>query len=135
MNNIDGMERLENVNWETPATKYYAHRRAAPCAVSSASRLISTNLDHVGEGQLFGSLMTLFCIADLYPRFGKGIYTSSTSSKSNDYCKTLGHSQWTAMLLNSVVVGNPYSMYDNSPEQFHPPPGYDSVCCRILFQL
>ncbi|KIM24647.1 hypothetical protein M408DRAFT_75503, partial [Serendipita vermifera MAFF 305830] len=60
-------------------------------------------------------------------RFGKGVYCSATSSKSNDYSKNLSHSPWTALLLNSVVVGNPYNMYDNSPQQFHPPDGYDSI--------
>lgn len=60
-------------------------------------------------------------------RFGKGIYTSGTSSKSNDYQKNLQPSQWSALLLNNVVVGRGYQLYDNSDKLIQPPPGYDSV--------
>ncbi|KIM24650.1 hypothetical protein M408DRAFT_229784 [Serendipita vermifera MAFF 305830] len=60
-------------------------------------------------------------------RFGKGISTSATSSKSHDYSKNLSHSPWTALLLNSVVVGSPYNTYESIPGTLRPPDGYDSI--------
>lgn len=62
-------------------------------------------------------------------RFGAGIYTSSTSSKSNDYSQSLGVSSMKAMLLNKVVVGRGEKLIQDSPNLTAPPTaGYDSVC-------
>jgi hypothetical protein len=60
-------------------------------------------------------------------RFGLGIYTSSTSSKSNDYSANLGSSKWKAMLLAHVAAGNAVKYRYNSPYLTEPPMGYDSV--------
>ncbi|KAF9790513.1 hypothetical protein BJ322DRAFT_395572 [Thelephora terrestris] len=60
--------------------------------------------------------------------FGRGIYTSATSSKSDGYSKNVGiTSVWKAMLLNTVAVGNgkKVTLVDTSLTQ--PPPGYDSI--------
>lgn len=62
-------------------------------------------------------------------RFGSGIYTSSTSSKSNDYSRNVmvTPSPWKAILLNKVVVGKGYKMKSDNSSLTGPPPGYDSV--------
>ncbi|KDQ52774.1 hypothetical protein JAAARDRAFT_40054 [Jaapia argillacea MUCL 33604] len=60
-------------------------------------------------------------------RFGAGIYTSSTSSKSNDYSNNVTKSPWKAMLLNKVVVGRGYKMTHDNTSLTSPPAGYDSV--------
>ena len=84
-------------------------------------------------------------------RFGTGIYTSSTSSKfapvpsnglslnmhltlrffpdrSNDYSINDGVvSDWKALLLNKVVVGNGVKLTHDNTKLTRPPPGYDSV--------
>lgn len=65
--------------------------------------------------------------APCWGRFGKGISSSATSSKSHDYSTNLSHSPWTALFLNSVVIGNPYNTYEFIPGITHPPDGYDSI--------
>ncbi|TFK36685.1 hypothetical protein BDQ12DRAFT_754834 [Crucibulum laeve] len=60
-------------------------------------------------------------------RFGKGIYTSSTSSKSNDYSHNDCKSPLKAILLNKVVVGKGCKMLQDSTSLTSPPSGYDSV--------
>lgn len=66
-------------------------------------------------------------------RFGAGIYTSSTSSKSNDYSNNVKPSRQKAILLNKVVVGKGYKMTQDNTTLTAPPPGYDSVCFRGIF--
>jgi len=60
-------------------------------------------------------------------RFGPGIYTSSTSSKSNDYSHNGKSSSWKAIMLNKVVVGKGYKVKQDKPSLTGPPTGYDSV--------
>ncbi|TFK27463.1 ADP-ribosylation [Coprinopsis marcescibilis] len=60
-------------------------------------------------------------------RFGKGIYTSSTSSKSNDYSHNDCKSQLKAILLNKVVVGKGCKMLQDSTSLTAAPAGFDSV--------
>ncbi|OBZ66184.1 Poly [ADP-ribose] polymerase 3 [Grifola frondosa] len=61
-------------------------------------------------------------------RFGAGIYTSSTSSKSNDYSQNAGiNSSLKAVLLNKVIVGKGYKMTNDNSTLKAPPAGYDSV--------
>ena len=61
--------------------------------------------------------------------FGKGLYTSSTSSKSDDYASNSGKTSSSnkAILLNKVVVGKGYKVTENATTMTAPPPGYDSV--------
>lgn len=69
-----------------------------------------------------------FRAATGWGRFGHGIYTSSTSSKSNDYSKNMGiNSGWKALLLNKVVVGNGKRLINDDTSLTAPPPGFDSV--------
>jgi len=60
-------------------------------------------------------------------RWGKGIYTSSTSSVSNAYIKNLVPSPWKAILLSCVVVGNPKTLTQDQSTLTEPPAGFDSV--------
>ncbi|KAF9001573.1 hypothetical protein BDQ17DRAFT_1391048 [Cyathus striatus] len=60
-------------------------------------------------------------------RFGKGIYTSSTSSKSNDYSHNDCKSHLKSILLNKVVVGKGCKMLQDNTSLTAPPAGYDSV--------
>ncbi|KAJ3979262.1 hypothetical protein F5890DRAFT_1589450 [Lentinula detonsa] len=60
-------------------------------------------------------------------RFGKGIYTSSTSSKSNDYSTNECRSPLKAILLNKVVVGKGCKLTQDNVALTSPPQGYDSV--------
>ncbi|KAF7378243.1 PARP catalytic domain-containing protein [Mycena sanguinolenta] len=60
-------------------------------------------------------------------RFGTGIYTSSTSSKSDDYSHNDCSSSFKAILLNKVIVGKGYKLTHDRPSLTGPPAGYDSV--------
>jgi len=60
-------------------------------------------------------------------RFGKGIYTSSTSSKSNDYSQNDCKSPLKAILLNKVIVGKGCKLTHDNTTLTAPPAGYDSV--------
>ncbi|KAL1675888.1 hypothetical protein EV122DRAFT_217581 [Schizophyllum commune] len=60
-------------------------------------------------------------------RFGKGIYTSSTSSKSNDYSSNKTRSPLKSILLNKVIVGKGFKMLHDEPTLTSPPAGCDSV--------
>ncbi|KAF8343527.1 hypothetical protein F5887DRAFT_1075647 [Amanita rubescens] len=73
--------------------------------------------------------LSLFGKKTGWGRFGKGIYTSSTSSKSNDYSRNASscNSQLKAILLNKVVVGKGCKMLHDSTSMTAPPSGYDSV--------
>ena len=66
-------------------------------------------------------------LSTLQYRFGAGIYTSSTSSKSNDYSNNIKPSKLKAILLNKVVVGKGYKMMQDNTNLTAPPTGYDSV--------
>ncbi|KAF9790497.1 hypothetical protein BJ322DRAFT_393641 [Thelephora terrestris] len=59
--------------------------------------------------------------------FGGGIYTSSTTSKSDHFSRNVRASEWKAMLLNKVVVGKGYRMTAGDTTMMSPPDGYDSV--------
>lgn len=65
-------------------------------------------------------------------RFGHGIYTSSTSSKSNDYSTNVNPSMLKAILLNKVVVGKGHKMTQDNTSLTAPPTGYDSVLAEVV---
>lgn len=65
-----------------------------------------------------------------FRRFGIGIYTTSCSSKADDYSvspETGSESPFRVMLVNRVVVGNPYTLRDNAPNLIEPPSGHHSI--------
>ncbi|KAJ8592695.1 ADP-ribosylation [Rhizopogon salebrosus TDB-379] len=67
-----------------------------------------------------------------FGRFGRGIYTSSTSSKSDCYSNTKPSSRLKGMLLNKVVVGKGYKMTQDDTSLTAPPFGYDSVLGEVV---
>ncbi|KAE9387033.1 ADP-ribosylation [Gymnopus androsaceus JB14] len=71
--------------------------------------------------------LSLFGKKTGWGRFGRGIYTTSTSSKANDYSDNKSPSSLRAILLNQVVVGKQYKLLYNNVTLTKPPPGYDSV--------
>jgi len=77
--------------------------------------------------------LSFFKGATGWGRFGAGIYTSSTSSKSNDYSKNEGNaSKWKALLLNKVVVGKGKKLTNDDTTLTQPPPGYNSVLAEVV---
>ncbi|KAJ3901071.1 hypothetical protein F5879DRAFT_970189 [Lentinula edodes] len=70
--------------------------------------------------------------AHSFKRFGRGIYTTSCSSKADDYYSS-GRStrqhpgNLRVLLLNRVVLGKPHNRRHNAPHMNQPPPGFHSV--------
>ncbi|PVF90825.1 hypothetical protein CPB86DRAFT_878821 [Serendipita vermifera] len=68
-----------------------------------------------------------------FSRFGRGIYTSATSSKSDGYSVNLAsstvgaYSSLKAMLLTKVVVGRGKKLNYGDTSLTSPPSGFDSV--------
>ncbi|PVF95500.1 ADP-ribosylation [Serendipita vermifera] len=68
-----------------------------------------------------------------FSRFGRGVYTSATSSKSDWYSVNLanstvgGVSSLKAMLLTKVVVGKGKKLLQGDVTLTSPPPGFNSV--------
>ncbi|KAL1740194.1 hypothetical protein HDZ31DRAFT_47990, partial [Schizophyllum fasciatum] len=90
--------------------------KCALCSIIRTSFDLSFFMDRTGWG-----------------RFGKGLYTSSTSSKANDYSANVGDtpSLWKAVLLTKVVVGRGHKMLYNKPDMTAPPAGHDSVLAEV----
>jgi len=59
--------------------------------------------------------------------FGQGIYTMTTSSGADEHVKTSSNSQFKAVLLNDVILGNVKELEENDPQITRAPSGYDSV--------
>jgi hypothetical protein len=66
-----------------------------------------------------------------FRRFGMGIYTSSTSSKTDTYSRNGSTSTWKAMLLSRVVVGRGYKMTADNTTLTKPPAGFDSILGEV----
>lgn len=60
-------------------------------------------------------------------RYGRGIYTTCTSSKAADYSRTTPSNPLRAVILNDVVVGKGAEIAGDMPNMTEPPSGYDSV--------
>ncbi|KAG8791390.1 hypothetical protein FRC16_000430, partial [Serendipita sp. 398] len=60
-------------------------------------------------------------------RFGCGLYTSATSSKSESYTTNKTPSPYKAMLMAKVVVGRGYKMTQDDTTRTAAPAGYHSV--------
>ncbi|KAI6125097.1 ADP-ribosylation [Pisolithus croceorrhizus] len=71
-----------------------------------------------------------------FKRFGHGIYTTSCSSKADDYVSNVSNEAGLrAMLVNRVVVGKPYKRYRNAVDLLGPPVGYHSIAGEIGWDL
>ncbi|KIO20782.1 hypothetical protein M407DRAFT_81184, partial [Tulasnella calospora MUT 4182] len=69
--------------------------------------------------------------------FGKGIYTSSTSSKAYDYAYNGGSvaSQYSMIMLTNVIVGQSHKLSQDSQGLTAPPAGYHSVSSMVSLVL
>ncbi|KAG8924079.1 hypothetical protein FRC01_011971 [Tulasnella sp. 417] len=68
-------------------------------------------------------------------RFGRGIYTSSVSSKADDYTITPSTSGYRAMLVARVVLGKAYPLKLTSQYLAGPPRGFHSVLGEVGIHL
>ncbi|KAG5720521.1 hypothetical protein E4T56_gene2590 [Termitomyces sp. T112] len=66
-----------------------------------------------------------------FGRFGAGIYTSSTSSKSDDYSSNGSTRNSKAMFLSYVVVGKGHKLTKDQTNLTSAPAGYDSVLGEV----
>lgn len=85
----------------------------------SLCRIIETNFDLQKFGENTG-----------WGRFGRGIYTSATSSKADSYSRNRRGSKgsiYKIMLLNAVILGRSKILTENNEELEQPPSGYESV--------
>ncbi|KAG8954505.1 hypothetical protein FRC04_011833 [Tulasnella sp. 424] len=64
-------------------------------------------------------------------RFGRGIYTSSVSSKADDYTVTPRQSGYRALLVAQVILGKPYPLKVTTSNLIGPPKGYNSVIGEV----
>ncbi|CAK5271842.1 unnamed protein product [Mycena citricolor] len=62
-----------------------------------------------------------------FRRFGSGIYTTSCSSKADDYFTGVAESPFRVLLVNRVVVGNALMRHYNAVDLVEPPSGYHSI--------
>ncbi|KAJ7240704.1 hypothetical protein C8J57DRAFT_1085612, partial [Mycena rebaudengoi] len=68
-------------------------------------------------------------------KFGTGIYTTTSSSKADDYFIGVPESPFRAVLVNRVVVGNPLTRQYNAEMITELPFGYHSVDIHPFFLL
>jgi len=66
-----------------------------------------------------------------FMRFGRGIYTTSVSSKADDYNTTHDNSAYKAMLVAKVTLGISYSLWKTSTTLVTPPGNCDSVIGEV----
>ncbi|KIO34826.1 hypothetical protein M407DRAFT_210286 [Tulasnella calospora MUT 4182] len=64
-------------------------------------------------------------------RFGRGIYTSSVSSKADDYTVTPPGSGYRAMLVARIVLGKGFPLKVTTSHLTGPPSGYHSVIGEV----
>ncbi|KAG9012304.1 hypothetical protein FRB94_006335 [Tulasnella sp. JGI-2019a] len=62
-----------------------------------------------------------------FMRFGRGIYTTSVSSKADDYNVSQVNSPYKVMLIAKVVLGWGYSLLRTTKYLTDPPENYDSI--------
>ncbi|KZT01540.1 ADP-ribosylation [Laetiporus sulphureus 93-53] len=67
-------------------------------------------------------------LKNAFSRFGAGIYTTSCSSKADDYVQNVSKNARTrALLLSRVITGRPKELEGNAVNLTAPPVGYNSV--------
>ena len=96
------------------------------CALCSIIRS-SFSMSYASSGWYVTHTFIDICELTKVLSFGRGIYTSSTSSKSDSYSSNTSSSSLKAMLLNKVIVGRGYKTSTMSSSLTAPPSGYDSV--------
>lgn len=106
-----GTKRLCNIGDNPAAPTLCAQATCAMCSILRSSfQVVKTNT----SGRSFN-------------RFGKGIYTSSTSSKAFDYSSNGLASPYSMIMLTNVIVGQGHKLTQDSQALTAPPAGYHSV--------
>lgn len=127
----DGTEREGNAILETKVSQTSAKTRRARCVPLSRPRstLNFSRGQPVGGGSGAGSI-------PLRPRPSSPLFIlvervsdiEALAFRSNDYSRNDGSdSDWKALLLNKVVVGNGMKLIRDDTSLTKPPAGYDSV--------
>ncbi|KAG9044297.1 hypothetical protein FS837_008389 [Tulasnella sp. UAMH 9824] len=70
-----------------------------------------------------------------FKRFGPGIYTSSVSSKADDYTKSPWFSDDRVIIVARVALGKSSIQYQTTQHLTEPPIGYDSVLGEVGIHL
>ncbi|RYP86160.1 hypothetical protein DL770_004947 [Monosporascus sp. CRB-9-2] len=121
---------LQQVQSRTPgpAEQYLFHGTRRAChTADDSSKLNPCNLKECNFCHILKCSFSL-AHANANGMFGAGIYTSSVSSKSNDYVWNHHvHSRKHTMFLSNVVTGKSQKLYQASPGRRSPDYGYDSV--------
>lgn len=106
-----GTKRGCNVGDNPAAPTLCGQTTCAMCSILTSSfQVVKTNT----SGRTFN-------------RFGKGIYTSSTSSKAYDYSTNALASPYSMIMLTNVIVGQGHKLTQDSTGLTAPPSGYHSV--------
>ena len=131
---VGGTEREENAKSETKVSPLSAWTRGVRCVASSNRHSISSS----SRGQLAGGGLVLGSIlrqlhqspfAFRYLAVEHAPDLDVLTLRSNDYSRNIGvTSNWKALLLNKVVVGNGKKLVKDDTSLTQPPPGFDSVC-------
>ena len=125
------MERKGNVTLETQETRPSAPTRIAHCVAlfRPRSTLSFSRQRQVGEGSGGGfTLHRLRQSPSLLVIVERTFDVEVLTFRSNDYSKNIGiNSEWKALLLNKVVVGNGKKLTQGDKSLTEPPTGYDSV--------
>lgn len=127
---VEGRGRFKQRNMEAGNERRRWHGTTRACLLGDPGK---TTICSLPACSLCSIIKTSFDIAQYkkktnWGRFGRGIYTSATSSKSDSYSHNTTNSPLKALLLNKVVVGNGQKITKDSKELEEPAPGYDSVC-------
>ncbi|KAJ6544998.1 hypothetical protein DFH09DRAFT_1172433 [Mycena vulgaris] len=115
-----------------PNEQLLFHGTNQRCSLGKGEGKQRTRLCNIPECLLCSVIRTSFDVENCgkrhkFRRFGKGIYTTGCSSKADDYFRGLPDSSFRAVLVNRVVVGNPWNRQHNAEELTEPPTGYHSV--------
>ena len=133
MNTVCGTECEGNATSETKVSPLSARTQSVRCVASSDRHSISSS----SGGQLGGGGSVVESIL-------RQLRQSSTpfrelvedvpdlevlTPRSDEYSRNIGAtSNWKALLLNKVVIGNSKKLINEDPLRTQPPPGFDSVC-------
>ncbi|KAN0093142.1 hypothetical protein V8E55_003926 [Tylopilus felleus] len=139
LNYRDRVQSVLKVKEKRGSEKLLFHGTNRACLLGESST--SVLLCGLKECSLCSILRSSFDVSkcgskNSFKRFGHGIYTTSCSSKADDYICNLSESaSLRVMILSRVVVGRAYKRYWNAPDIVAPPPGFDSIAGEIGWDL
>jgi len=111
--------------------RFLFHGTCRACLLGEGSK--NARLCSLDECSMCSILRSSFDLSkcgsrNTFKRFGDGIYTTTCSSKADDYVEnTSGDAHLRVLIICRVVVGNTFRHYVNAPQYVKPPSGYHSV--------